>query len=715
MKTKAIILLSLIAAFAANPGALAEPGRPQRLSPNAVQEGLSASDWASVRQQAYLKASNTGQSDQFAHAVAVSGDTVVVGAQYENSNATGVNGNHSTNSAPDSGAAYVFVRSGSTWVQQAYLKASNTGAGDRFGYAVAVSDDTVVVGAVLEASDATGVNGNQSNNNAIDSGAAYVFVRNGTNWSQQAYLKASNTGASDLFGDSLAVSGDTVVVSAFQEASNATGVNGNQSDNSAFGSGAAYVFVRTGTNWSQQAYLKASNTEAGDRFFYVTVSGDTIVVGAHQEDSNATGVNGNQSDNSATNSGAAYVFVRNGTNWSQQAYLKAPNTGVDDRFGWAVSVSDDTVVVGAHFEDSNATGVNGNQSDNSATDSGAAYVFVRSGTNWSQQAYLKASNTGAGDEFGGGPGNSPGTSVAVSGETVVIGASFEASNATGVNGDGSNNSAFRSGAAYIFRPAPTITAQPTNQVVFTGSNATFNVTATTANPPIRYQWRFNGADLPGATNDSLTITNAQLVNAGDYQVVLTDAIGFTGSTPATLALLDAVKISAQPQNQSVLRGASALFSVSASSGSPLNYQWQFNATDLPGETNSTLTVTNVQAANVGNYTVIMTTIYTSVTSAVATLELRIPPTITQQPQPITVVVGEKATFTVTVTNTATLPIHYQWRKGSIPLTNILLHSTTSSFTLYNVQTNVTTTNGPGGYRVAISNAATTGIPSRSSR
>ena len=173
-------------------------------------------------------------------------------------------------------------------------------------------------------------------------------MRSGTNWIQQAYLKASNTGTGDLFGYSVAVSGDTVVVGAVQESSNATGVNGNQSDNSALNSGAAYVFVRSGTNWSQQAYLKASNTGAGDTFgCSVAVSGDTVVVGAPNEDSNATGVNGNQSNNSATDSGAAYVFVRSGTNWTQQAYLKASNTGTDDNFGVSAAVSGDTVVVGA--------------------------------------------------------------------------------------------------------------------------------------------------------------------------------------------------------------------------------------------------------------------------------------------------------------------------------------------------------------------------------
>ena len=264
-----------------------------------------------------------------------------------------------------------------TWTQQAYLKASNTDVGDWFGYSVAVSGDTVVVGAAGEDSNATGINGDQSDNSAFVAGAAYVFVRSGTTWTQQAYLKASNTDAGDDFGDSVAVSGDTVVVGAAGEASNATGINGDQSDNSAGAAGAAYVFVRSGATWTQQAYLKASNTDAVDDFGYsVAVSGDTVVVGAFGEASNATGINGDQSDNSADDAGAAYVFVRNGATWTQQAYLKASNTDADDFFGWSVAVSGDTVVVGAFGEASNATGINGDQSDNSARGAGAAYIFI---------------------------------------------------------------------------------------------------------------------------------------------------------------------------------------------------------------------------------------------------------------------------------------------------------------------------------------------------
>jgi hypothetical protein len=346
----------------------------------------------------------------------------------------------------------------------------------------------VVVGAVGEASNATGVNGDQADNSALSAGAAYVFVRSGTDWSQQAYLKASNTGAFDLFGWSVALVGDTAVVGAVGEDSNATGVNSDQGDNSASHAGAVYVFVRSGTDWSQQAYLKASGTDASDEFgSSVAVSGDTVVVGAYGEDSNATGVNSDQSDNSTPEAGAAYVFVRSGADWSQQAYLKASNTEAYDYFGSSVAVSGDTVVVGTPYEDSSAAGVNGDQADNSATNAGAAYVFVRSGATWSQHAYLKASSADAGDEFGSG--------VAVSGDTMVMGAPYEDSNATGVNGDQADNSVSGAGAMYAFvpstpTPTPTETLTPTNTPTDTPtSTATTSPTETatatpTPTPPV---------------------------------------------------------------------------------------------------------------------------------------------------------------------------------------------------------------------------------------
>ncbi|MEP2775662.1 MAG: PKD domain-containing protein [Luteolibacter sp.] len=393
-----------------------------------------------IAQQAFLKASNTGAGDNFGRSVAVSGDTVVVGAPFEDS-PTGVPDEQPSVSG-GSGAAYVFVRSGTTWSQQAFLKGSNTELtgrfGDNFGWSVAVSGDTIVVGALGEDSSTTGVNGTP-NEGASDSGAAYIFVRTGTTWSQQAFLKASNTGAGDGFGRSVAVSGDTVVVGATGEDSSTTGVNGSPNEG-ASGSGAAYVFVLSGTTWNQQAFLKASNTGSSDIFgFSVALCGNTLVVGATGEDSSTVGVN-SAPDDGASASGAAYVFVRNSTAWSQQAYLKASNTGASDRFGYSVAVSENTVAVGSYREDSNTTGVNGTP-DEGASGSGAAYVFIRGGTSWSQQAYLKASNTGMNDNFG--------HSVALSGDTVVVGSVAEGSSTIGINGI-SNEGAPGSGAAYVF-------------------------------------------------------------------------------------------------------------------------------------------------------------------------------------------------------------------------------------------------------------------------
>ena len=261
---------------------------------------------------------------------------------------------------------------------------------------------------------------------APEAGAVYVFTRTAGVWTQQAYLKASNAGG--LFGYGLALAGDTLAVGAPFEASNATGINGDQTDNSAPNAGAVYVFTRTAGVWSQQAYLKASNTDAGDRFGEdVVLDGDTLAVGARFEASNATGINGDQTDNSAPNAGAAYVFTRTAGVWSQQAYVKASNAGANQNFSGNLTIAGDLLAVGARLEDSDATGINGDQGNSNAPDSGAVYVFARSGGAWTQKAYLKASNTNAGAQFG--------DAVALSGSSLAVGAWFEASNTSGVNGN----------------------------------------------------------------------------------------------------------------------------------------------------------------------------------------------------------------------------------------------------------------------------------------
>jgi hypothetical protein len=404
------------------------------------------------RQQAYLKADNTETNDQFGHAVSLSddGNTLAVGGRLEDSAAIGVQGDADDNSATNSGAVYVFSRNGGSWSQQAYVKAGNTDANDEFGRTVSLSGDgnTLAVGADLEDSNTVGVDNDEANNSAGDSGAVYLFNRSEDAWSQQAYIKARNTGANDRFGRAVSLSdnGNTLAVGAYLEDSNATHLDGDENDNSANASGAVYVFSRSSGVWSQQVYLKASNTDALDHFglaLSLSGDGDTLAVGA---DGESSAVTRDESDNSANASGAVYVFNRNGSTWSQQAYVKASITGAIDEFGWTVGLSGDgnTLTVGAIGEDSNATGINGNDNNNSARASGAVYVFKRSGGGWSQQAYAKASNTGTGDQFGYAIGlNEDGT-------TLAVGAYREDGAAIGLNGNANDNSADASGAVYLY-------------------------------------------------------------------------------------------------------------------------------------------------------------------------------------------------------------------------------------------------------------------------
>ncbi len=360
-------------------------------------------------QQAYVKASNPDLGDVFGSAIALSGDgnTLAVGAPLEDSAATGIDGNQADNTASDAGAVYVFARAGTTWSQQAYVKASNTAAGDQFGFAVALSADgsTLVVGAPAE---------------ATSTGAAYVFARAGATWSQQALLQASNADPNDQFGFAVALSadGNTLAVGATGEASG----TGNPADNSQPDSGAAYVFVRSGTTWAQQAYLKGTPAIGGDfvgEGIALSPDGNTLAAGAPGEDS------------IVANSGGVFVFVRAGATWSQPQLLKASNPGDSDEFGVSVALVMGSLLVGSPLEDSAATGLDGNQLDESQMDAGAAYLFQQSGSLWTQVHYVKATNPGLGDKFG--------SCAALASNGIVLGAPSQ---------DGSG--AVDSGAVYVY-------------------------------------------------------------------------------------------------------------------------------------------------------------------------------------------------------------------------------------------------------------------------
>ncbi len=341
---------------------------------------------SSWEQQAYIKASNTDSFDQFGQAISLASDgrTLAVSATGESSIARGVNGDELNNSATNSGAVYLYRDNGNNWVQQAYIKASNTDEFEQFGTSVSLSSNgnTLAVGSQGESSNAMGINSDESNNLASFAGAVYLYRYNGSNWYQQAYIKASNTNSYDLFGRSisLAADGNTLAVGAPGEASNSKGIDGDEANNDSSLAGAAYLFRYENNQWLQTAYIKASNTDAGNSFGYsVALSPDAskLAVSAYKEKSSSTGINGDQNNIAANESGAVYLFHYNDNYWEQNSYIKASNTNSSDFFGYSIDLSSNglKLAIGAPNEDSGDTGINGDQSDNSASSSGAVYIY----------------------------------------------------------------------------------------------------------------------------------------------------------------------------------------------------------------------------------------------------------------------------------------------------------------------------------------------------
>ena len=424
-------------------------------------------------QQAYIKPSNPQQGANFGMNVTFNADatTMAVSAYLESSSSQGVN-SVQDDKLPQAGAVYIFTRSGDTWSQQAYLKASNTGRpanpndpndwgdGDQFGFSIALSGDgnVLAVGALSEDSNASGINNFafEDDDTAPDAGAVYIFTRTGTTWKQRDYLKSSNNSGNDRFGFSLSLSasGNTLAVSSYDEGGSGRGVN-TIPDNLRGGSGAAYVFERVNDAWRQTTYLKGSQANRNDGMgvaVEISEDGNTIVVGVADDTCLVPGINAPcrgatwPPQLGAGSAGGAYVWARSGNTWVEQAYLKASNPDLEDLFGVRVAISGDgsTIVAGAPNEDSNAKGINGDQRNNLGDGAGAAYVFTRTGTTWAQRAYVKGTNTEAYDAFG--------SAVALStdGKTIVIGAPIEKSAARGVNGNQADNSAEGAGAAYVF-------------------------------------------------------------------------------------------------------------------------------------------------------------------------------------------------------------------------------------------------------------------------
>jgi hypothetical protein len=294
----------------------------------------------------------------------------------------------------DTGSAIVYVRSGGSWTQQQELTASDGASGDQFGISVSIDGDTAIVGALGDDNF---------------TGSAYAFTRSGSTWTQKDKLTASDAAEGDRFGSSVSVSGDTALVGAPQNDSN---------------TGSAYVFVRAGELWPQQGVpLIASDGVSGDFFgTSVSVSGDTALIGA------------DYGDGVVADSGSAYVFVRSGNTWTQQQELTASDGAANDRFGYSVSIDGDAALVGAYNDDG----------------AGSTYAFVRSGSTWTQQDKLTASDGASGDLFG--------ESVSIDGDTALVGA----------GGDDSFT-----GSAYVFVKART-SSDWAESIKITSSDAATN-------------------------------------------------------------------------------------------------------------------------------------------------------------------------------------------------------------------------------------------------
>ena len=324
------------------------------LIPDGNSAGVSGAVYIYTREngswseQAFIKASNAGRGDWFGSSIALSENRLVVGAIHEESASTGVNGLQGDNSAAFSGAAYIFDRSGTTWTQQAYLKASNSERYDSFGSAVSVFGNTVAVAAVNKDTETI-------NTGLEDDGAVYVFEQINNQWSQQAYLQ-SETDDSKNFGNAVVLYEDTLAVS------------------SSYSEHAVYLYGRDNDGWRKQAIV--TNGDYGSDFgFSIDLYRDSLIVGVPYDDGDTSGINGENTSVFRPSSGAAYIFSRQGENWIQQAYIKASHPDTGDRFGTVVTISEGSSAVAAPYEAGLAAGVGLNEDDIPGTHLGAVYVF----------------------------------------------------------------------------------------------------------------------------------------------------------------------------------------------------------------------------------------------------------------------------------------------------------------------------------------------------
>ncbi len=288
--------------------------------------------------------------NQFGNSVSISGDYLIVGAWYDDDNGI------------YSGSAYLFKRNGGDWIEEQKLTASDGTSNDGFGTSVVISDDIAVIGAIGD------------DDNATNSGSAYIFRNNGTNWIEEQKISASDGATMDAFGYSASISGDYIIIGAWGD------------DDNGENSGSAYLFEKVDTTWVEKQKLKASDGYEFDQFgVSVSISGNEAFIGAYGDEG-----------------GSVYVFKKEDTTWIEKQKLKSSDGADLDDFGISVSVSGDVAIIGAQ------------RNDNNGLVSGSAYIFIRNDTTWIEKQKLLASDGEQGDWFG--------NSVSISEDYAVVGA-----------------------------------------------------------------------------------------------------------------------------------------------------------------------------------------------------------------------------------------------------------------------------------------------------
>jgi hypothetical protein len=416
-------------------------------------------------EEAHIKASNSMPGQQFGQCVAASGDTLIVAAPFDSGGAKGINGDLSAPAAANSGAVFVFVHRNGVWTQQAYLKPNNAASGDYFGVSLAISGDTIFVGtprqntaaavstatrpgsvfvftrandtwsqtqeltpADVDATDAFGISVDVdvdtmvagAFNDSVSAGAAYVYSRSGSTWTQKQRLTPRTRPQLGLFGSMVKISGDTLAIAAQEDSEDV------------YRAGAVYLFQRMGDQWIEKQRITADPPSSGAQFGWaIALRGDTLLAGSPQL------TEGNDKP------GDVRVFERTNGEWAQTAVMTNPVAGQHDGYGVRIALAEDALLIGAYAEGGGTRGLHGDPSVQGLSGSGAAYLYSRTSEGWKLSTYLKASNPGGNAHFG--------IDVALTPERAYVGAYADSSGGKGIDPQITDERSDTSGGVYVFQ------------------------------------------------------------------------------------------------------------------------------------------------------------------------------------------------------------------------------------------------------------------------